>query len=745
MKNKTLFSLGIVFFFFESCRNVKHLKKDETLYKKIIFSSQEPLPGGRREILSQLNYKPNKNLISLRNFGIIKHQLFFYNMFYKRNTTKNKKTIGEPPVIFTEQEMSELSKDLNNILFKDGYLDNSITHSSKTKRKQTTIHFDIQLGTRYKIRKIKYESSNSIVHELINNKNTFIPKLIPNQYYEELKVESEISNIQKTLKQYGYYALKGSNVEVIADTSDIKGLLDITFSVKDDLKNIALTRYTVDSVIISQKRNEKSKNIELVKPYNYYFQGETSPYKLEILSNQITIRKTEFFDIKDIRKTYRGLTLMRAFKNITIESYIQDTTKGLVNFNIALENKKKYGITANVRAKRRSETYGLATDFEFESRNVFRTLSLLSINFSGVLEAQVATTEENLWETYGYGGDISLEIPKLLLSPFRKEKIYTNYSARTVFLAGYNAFNRINYNRKRVSFHFGYKIISKKTNFRHTINFFDVGYSQVSLSNDFQEFIENTNDKLAIESYKSNMSVGIGYFVTYQKSLKNHSRFYFQFRLENNGDVLGALQSFSTENNGTHEIFDVPYTQNVTGEVVVRKHWYRRKTGLATKISLGLGKPYGNSKSLPIRNSFYISGSNDIRAFLSRTLGPGGTKSTFSSHESTGEMKLVGNAELRFDLLGKLKGALFADAGNIWLLQEDKNRPNGKFQFSTFLETIALGTGFGLRYDIDFLALRFDFSSPLYDPSEVLEENKWSFFSPPYTQFWVELSFLNSL
>ena len=141
---------------------------------------------------------------------------------------------------------------------------------------------------------------------------------------------------------------------------------------------------------------------------------------------------------------------------------------------------------------------------------------------------------------------------------------------------------------------------------------------------------------------------------------------------------------------------------------------------IATRLMAGAIASYGNSTTAPYSEQFYIGGANSLRAFTVRSLGPGSyhpaDATRYSYLDETGTLKLEANIEYRARLFGNLQGALFVDAGNIWLLREDKERPGGKFTIKDFADQIALNTGFGLRYDLQFLVLRFDVGIALHYP-----------------------------
>ena len=144
------------------------------------------------------------------------------------------------------------------------------------------------------------------------------------------------------------------------------------------------------------------------------------------------------------------------------------------------------------------------------------------------------------------------------------------------------------------------------------------------------------------------------------------------------------------------------------------------KQHVAARLMGGVLWAYGNQTVAPYSEQFYIGGANSIRAFTVRSLGPGtynpGRNAKYGYVDQTGDVKLEANVEYRFPIFGDLYGATFLDAGNVWLLRADKNRPGGQLTWKDFGKSIALGTGLGIRYDLSFLVVRLDLGIALHAP-----------------------------
>jgi outer membrane protein insertion porin family len=222
------------------------------------------------------------------------------------------------------------------------------------------------------------------------------------------------------------------------------------------------------------------------------------------------------------------------------------------------------------------------------------------------------------------------------------------------------------------------------------------------------------------------------------------SSYYFNGNIELAGNLLHLAQkamSAKQTETGSYTIFGSPYSQYVRADVDFRYYWQiNRRQKLATRILTGAGLPYGNSNVIPYIKQFSIGGSNSIRAFPARSIGPGSYNvrkdPTYAGQtyfiDQRGDLKIEGNVEYRFDIVKILKGALFVDAGNIWLWKDDPERPGGKFEKNTFVNQVAVGSGFGLRFDLNFFVLRFDLGVPLRKPDEGWVLNKIDFASGPW-------------
>ncbi|MFA6457559.1 MAG: BamA/TamA family outer membrane protein, partial [Bacteroidota bacterium] len=319
---------------------------------------------------------------------------------------------------------------------------------------------------------------------------------------------------------------------------------------------------------------------------------------------------------------------------------------------------------------------------------------------------------------------------------FELTNISSLFVPKTRITAGIRLQHRLQYFQMfstDASFGYHWKESASK---EHIFNPFSLTFAQLTRTTEkFDELLRI--NQLLRKSFEEQFILGHSYTFTYNdqmnRELTNH--LYFQGNIDLSGNLLQLIQSLFVEGTASpaapYKIFGTIYSEYYKFDIDLRYYYNNlaQTSSLAGRIIAGLGVAYGNSATLPYVKQFYIGGSNSVRAFPARGLGPGtyivpDSLSATSFIDQAGDLKLEGNIEYRFPIISFLKGALFVDAGNIWLLHNDPNRSGGVFSGKTFMEQLAVGTGFGFRFDLSFLILRFDLAFPLRIPS-LPEYHRW--------------------
>ena len=249
-------------------------------------------------------------------------------------------------------------------------------------------------------------------------------------------------------------------------------------------------------------------------------------------------------------------------------------------------------------------------------------------------------------------------------------------------------------------------------------------------------------------SYKDVLILGGNYIYVFsnQKIKKSKDYWYLKINAESAGNLLalGYKLSNADKTDGSFNISGIPFAQYIKSDMDLRYNFVINEfSSLVYRAFAGVGIPYGNSKAMPFVKQYFGGGANGIRAWKARSLGPGSTSRTDSGRafvNQTADIKIELNAEYRFKLFWILEGAMFLDAGNIWTYNDDPDRPGGQFKFNKFVNDMAVGTGLGLRFDLNFVLLRTDLGIKLRDP-QLPAFPKWIRMQRPYN-FRKDFSFV---
>ena len=215
------------------------------------------------------------------------------------------------------------------------------------------------------------------------------------------------------------------------------------------------------------------------------------------------------------------------------------------------------------------------------------------------------------------------------------------------------------------------------------------------------------------------LATSFSFSKTTKTDLQDNTFYLFRTKIESAGSLLSLVSNAAKlpkNADGNYELFNLEYSEYIKTEFDYIKHWdLTKEKVLAVRTFFGIAIPFGNSDNVPFSRSYFSGGSNDNRAWQAYSLGPGSSGATNDFNEAN--MKISLSGEFRFKILGDLKGALFADAGNIWNVYDNVTDEASVFSGFKSLKDLALGSGFGLRYDLSFFVIRFDFGFKTYNPA----------------------------
>ncbi|PJJ10580.1 surface antigen-like protein [Flavobacterium sp. 1] len=510
-------------------------------------------------------------------------------------------------------------------------------------------------------------------------------------------------------------------------------------------------------------------------------------YTPHAITDAIFITKGDVFsDTKTVLST-RYLNNLKTFNYPTIQYEVdkKDTTAQSLVAKIYLTPRKKYSFGYTLDATHSNiEDFGVTGSITETVRNVFNGAETLELSARGNIGASndIANSNAGFFNVSEYGVDAKLNFPRVLF-PVKTEKIIPkSMIPSTVFSLGLSKQTNIGLDKENFTGSFSYNWTPKKNttsrldllNFQfvrnlNASNYFHVYTSSYDALNDIAKTynIESSNvenGNLIVESgtigFTNQVLTGktaltpndvefqnvnsieqqrirltdndfilatnFNFTKTSRKDLQDNDFYTFRTKLESAGTILSAISAIGNipkNQNGNYEIFNLEYSEYIKTEFDLIKHWSIGKSGIfAMRSFFGIAIPYGNSNSIPFSKSYFAGGSNDNRAWQPYNLGPG--SSSFSNDFNEANMKIAISGEYRFPIAGKWGGALFADAGNIWNVLDAVTYESAKFNSIKDLSEIAVGTGFGLRYDLSFFVVRLDLGFKTYNPAKEIGE-RW--------------------
>ena len=719
----------------QSCSLTKHVPKDQSLLIEnnviIHAKADQKLLITKSEINDIIKQKPNKNI-----FGFIPFHLFIYNLsdtLNKKWLHKYLRKIGEEPII-VNQDLTKKSKiQIERLLIQKGYFNSTIKSSIKTEDKKSKINYNVFLGNTYSIRKINYPilKDEAINNKINNSTNSIIKK---GEMLNAGKLEEERNRITGLLQNLGFFNFKRENIYFNVDTSFKDNSTEISIEI-DTLDDIANKQYTINEITVFIEHPEQKNDTIIFKNMN--FVNSEGKIKERILEKAIEIKKGELYSKLKAGNTRENLSNLNIFKSINIElTENLNATEEELNCIIYLKPQTKMYYTLEAEGTHSSGNLGASLNFKFGNKNIFKGAENFNFKFKGALETiNSLTVDESFFNTWEIGGETSLETPRLLMPKNIKKRIPQVLYPRTRFSLSLTTQQRPDFKRLILKTTlFGYNFKSAK-NRSHFLNLAEISYVSIIEENEnFSTYI-NASPFLTYQ-YTNHLISASSYTFIFNNQeinkLKNHS--FFKFRLETSGFSLNSLAKilkFKTDYIEGYEFYTFlgnRFTQYIKGEVDFRKYFLANKdNSLALRLYSGIAYSYGNSKQMPPQKQFFSGGTNGIRAWNPFSLGPGSYQSTENENYFLGDIKLEANIEYRFPLFNigsyKMKGALFLDAGNIWSLKED-DFENSIFT-NDFINEIAIGTGFGIRYDVNFVIFRIDLGVPLKNPYLNENNSRW--------------------
>ncbi|MCH7414210.1 BamA/TamA family outer membrane protein [Belliella sp. R4-6] len=734
IKSKEIVIFCLLLVFSEACSVKKFIPEDEYLYtgSDLDLQSEESIKDFKSlksELEGLVRPEPNSKILGMY-FGLWTHykgskeKPGFINRFLK-------KRFGEEPVYFSKVNPSVTEELMLNRLENNGFFYSTATSEVKRSDKFASVDYQVEVSKPYLLREVSVDrDSLEVDKEIIKLMEE--SELKKGERFNLSVLTSERQRIDDELKKLGYYNFNPNYLIFEADTNiNDQREFDLFLRFRSNTPSNGIIPYTVNNIRVFPNYSvmEEEDKIDTVTVDGKDFIQGVEVFKPDLLEQYIILEKGARYSPEKSRLTSNRLSSIGNYRfvNLRYEELEDSVTKGNLDAVIYLSPMNKRSVRVELQGVSKSNNFaGPALNLIYRNRNLFKGGETMNLTAKFAYENQIAGGQLSGLNSIELGLKADLIFPRVVFFLPIKEKF--SYSVpKTKMSLGTEYQNRGGlYRLNTFSANYGYYWNANRFVY-HEIN--PISLNLVNLSRTSPEFEEILdNNPFLRRSFEQQFIAGINYTFNYNKlsdRFRTHGIF-IGTTLDLAGNGLNLAKSITGGEPGT--FLGLNFAQYSRADVDVR--YYLRlneKHTIATRLFGGAGLPYGNSESLPFVKQFFSGGPNSVRAFRIRGLGPGTYRpeqiDLGSFFDQAGDVRLEGNIEYRFPLVSVLKGALFMDAGNVWLINENEALPGGKFT-SNWWNEMAVGAGFGARIDIEFFVIRFDLATPLRVPY-LPENERW--------------------
>ena len=738
-----LFTLfGLTAGLFSGCSTTKNLPEGAVLYtgiKEIEITNQDKTNAGQlalEEVEAALAYPPNNALLGSSSLRIpLPFGLWIYNAFVNKEGKFGKwvfKKLAAKPVLISTVNPEVRIKVANNLLTEYGYFNGGtnfeVIPDAKNKRK-AKLSYQIDMNHPYTLDSILYVQMHNQADSLIETiRNSRL--LHRGDNFNVVQLQTERERITDLLRDNGYYYFRPEFITYQADTLLNPGKVALRVTPKNDLPQPALHPWKLGdiSIWLNGYKNEPPTDSITYKDVTIHYQGKLR-VRPKAIYNRLYFKSGQSYNQRLQEKTQTALARLGIFRYTEMQyaprdsSVDQDTLDLRINtvYDLPLDGELELNVTA-----KSNDQIGPGAIFSVNKRNIFGGGETFGVKLRGSYEWQTGNkldASSSKINSYDLGLSTTLTFPRVLFPTLKSRDM--NFPATTTFRLYADQMNRARF-FKLLAFggQASYDFQPSPTS-HHTLSPFKLTYNLLQRTTAEFDSIAGEN-KALMKSLQDQFIPSMSYTYTYDdspiKTKRNH--IWFEGSIMQSGLLINSLYAATGKkfNEEGKRWLGNPFAQFIKGSAEFRySYLLGDKQRLVGRIMAGAIYSYGNARTAPYNEQFYIGGANSIRAFTIRSIGPGRFYQTsvdnqYAYIDRTGDLKFEANLEYRFPILGNLHGATFLDSGNIWLIRNDQDRRGGQISAKHFFKDLALGTGFGIRYDLTFLVIRFDVGIGLHLP-----------------------------
>lgn len=728
-----------------SCSVTKNLPEEEILYtgiKEVEVFEMDSTEAGENtlaEIQAALDFPPNNALLGSSSVRLpFPFGLWMYNALINKKGKIDRwmfEKLAAKPVLISNVNPDVRVKVAQNLLKEYGYFRGNASYElipNPKDEKQAKIRYIITMRAPYTYDSIRYMRLRHRTDTIVRS-HQMASLLHKGDNFNVVQLEAERQRISSLLRNNGYYYFRPEYITYQADTTRHPGKVALRVTPSSGMPREALRSWKIGDITVALNgyNNERPTDTLVYKDLKIAYEGKLR-VRPAVLYRKLQFRTGDRYSFQKQQDTQTGLSRLGIFKYAELQYTPNDTTRRCdtldVRINAAYDLPLDGELEFNVTTKSNDQT-GPGAIFSMTRRNIFGGGEIFGIQLKGSYEWQTGKRvggTSSLMNSYEIGLSSTLTLPQLLFPGYLERNL--QYPSSTTFRIYADQMNRAKF-FKMLSFGGGATLdFQSSATSHHSVTPFKLAYNKLQHTTETFDSITNANKALYL-SLKDQFVPSMSYTYTYDdspiKEKKHH--IWWQTSVTQSGNILSGIyalagKSFKKENK---QLLGNVFSQffKISSEIRYNRE-LAKGHNLVGRLSAGVIYGYGNAENhtTPYNEQFYIGGANSIRAFTIRSIGPGRFRpdpdNQYGYIDQTGDLKFEANLEYRFPIFADLYGAAFLDAGNIWLIHEDPNRPGGQLKWGNFLKDLALGTGVGLRYDLQFIVVRVDCGIGLHVPYE---------------------------
>jgi len=736
--------------FLFSCSQVKFVPEDKYLINRVEVEIDNP-EIEKSEAKTFVRQKENYKIL-----GFAKFHLMMYNLSSKKRSEDWLKRIGESPQIYNEILSKRSENQLLQFMNNKGYFQAVVENEVKLNKdkKKANIKFNIKSGFQYVVSDIKYHFKDSAMQLLYFYKSD-IEEIKPGDPFDVYSFEKQQLEIVDLFRNNGYYYFSKDDIRFLADSNRVSNQIAIDLFIGTSkssqidstkvfsayLLNNFYFSVLPGNTSVTSNRDTLGIFSDTISWDNFIvYQNKQINYPPGLFERTMLLNKGDLFSNAEVERTFTAFNRLRQFRFVDIQ-FIEPNSKqdsNLLDCYIRLAPLSKQSTSFDIEGTNTSGNFGVAGNINYQHRNLFKGAEVFQIRFKGATERLQRLVENvpQYFSTRELGVESNLIIPKLL-GPGNFISDFERFLPKTVLTLGYNYQKRPEYTRTISNFKFGYDWKTTQ-NLRHVWNLID--FNIVKLYEYDEAFIEDIEDLYIKSSFTDHLIFAMNYSLVFNNQDLNLKKNYtfIRFNAESAGNSLWLFSEVFNRTKispddmidlGDSEYYPMLNTRFAqylkTDLEISHSQQFDEYNALVGRAFLGVGIPFGNFDVLPFEKKYFTGGANGIRAWQVRALGPGSYKAPSNAYPNqSSDIKIEANLEYRYRFTTFLEGALFLDAGNIWAINDKDNREGAVFKFNSFYKQIAIGTGTGLRFDLNYFILRVDVGMKVRDPSQI-ESGGW--------------------